>query len=68
MATQQGDLQMRFSIRILAMLVVLPVVLSKAPANALPYDPFHGAPTIRQEMVAAAQIAVSSQLSNAGRP
>jgi hypothetical protein len=40
MATQQGDLQMRFSIRILAMLVVLPVVLSKAPANALPYDPY----------------------------
>lgn len=31
---------MRFSIKILAVLVVLPVVLSKAPANALPYDPY----------------------------
>jgi Protein of unknown function (DUF3551) len=39
-AAQQGDLQMRFSIKILAVLVVLPVVLSKAPANALPYDPY----------------------------
>jgi len=32
---------MRFSIRILAALTVaLPVTLSNAPANALPYDPY----------------------------
>ena len=32
---------MRFSIRILAALAVtLPVTLSAAPANALPYDPY----------------------------
>ena len=32
---------MRFSIRILAALaVVLPVTLSTAPANALPFDPY----------------------------
>jgi len=39
-AIQQGDLQMRFSVKILAALVVLPIVLSKAPANAFPYEPY----------------------------
>ena len=34
---------MRFSIRILAApAVALPVTLSNAPANALPYDPYPG--------------------------
>lgn len=39
-ALQQGDLQMRFSVKLFAALVILPIVLSKAPANAFPYDPY----------------------------
>ena len=59
---------MRFSIRILAALaVLLPVTLSIAPANALPYDPYPWCADYSAGNGGGGTNS-SSPLSNAGRP
>jgi hypothetical protein len=59
---------MRFETKVMAALVMVPVVLTQTPASAydLPYDPYPWCAHIRV-MVVAARIVGSSPLSSAGK-